>query len=100
LTNSHSLSFFGQNSGIILTSSSREELFVYLKFIKKKHDELWEKPSQKEGISLKLSMEELIMISRLLEKKSKSWSMVHAFNNFKTQISFNWDQSKTKEDEK
>ncbi len=100
MTNSHSLSFFGQNSGITIKSSAKEDPFLFLKFIKKKQDGSWEKPSRGEGKSIKLSMEEIVMILRLLQKKTKNWSTVHTFKNMKTQISFNWDTSKEKDDEK
>ncbi len=100
MTNSHALSFFGQNSGITISSKEKEEPFLFLKFIKKKKDGSWEKPSQGEGKAIKLSMEEIFMILRLLQKKAKSWSTVHSFNKTKTQISFNWDMTKEKEEEK
>ncbi|MFX1456608.1 MAG: hypothetical protein ACFFDB_14635 [Promethearchaeota archaeon] len=62
-----------------------------MKFIKKKGDGSWEKLSTREGKTIKLGLEEVIMILEVLKKKMKSWSTVHSFNEDKTQISVSWE---------
>ncbi|MFW9822944.1 MAG: hypothetical protein ACFFE4_08425 [Candidatus Thorarchaeota archaeon] len=62
-----------------------------MKFIKKKGDGSWEKLSTREGKTIKLGLEEVIMILEVLKKKMKSWSTVHSFKEDKTQISVSWE---------
>ncbi|MFX1296312.1 MAG: hypothetical protein ACFFD2_15855 [Promethearchaeota archaeon] len=94
MTNLHSQSFFGQSTGLTLQSTSKTEPFIFLKCIKKKGDGVWEKPSKGEGKTIKCSLDEIVMILRVLDRKIKSWSSYHEFNKIKTQISFQWENGK------
>ena len=89
MTDSHNYSFFGKESAIILQSSSKKESYIFLRCIKKKEDGSWEKWSKSEGKVIKFSIEEIIMILRVLQGKQQSWSTYHRFNEKQTQISFN-----------
>ncbi len=97
MVDKHSHSFFGKSTGLTLQSSSRTEPFIFLKCIQKKNDGNWEKPSQGEGKTIKLSLDEIVMILEVLNRNLESWSSFHSFNDVKTQISFQWeDQTKKK----
>ncbi|MFX1375167.1 MAG: hypothetical protein ACFFA0_05090 [Promethearchaeota archaeon] len=95
MTDKHNQSFFGQSTGMFIQSSSKNDPFMFLQFIKKKEDGTWEKLSMKEGKTIKCSLEEIIMILRVLTGKIKSWSTVHSFKEEKTPISVSWE-SETK----
>ncbi len=96
MTDTHSQSFFGQSTGLTVQSISKEEPFIFFKCIKKKADRSWEKPSKGEGKIIKCNLEEIIMIQQVLNKKVKSWSTFHVFNEMKTQISFKWEDGNNK----
>jgi hypothetical protein len=97
MVDKHSQSFFGQSTGLTIQSSSRTDPFIFLKCIQKKSDGDWEKPSQGEGKTIKLNLDEIVMISEVLNRKLDKWSSFHNFNQIKTQITFQWeDQSKNK----
>ncbi len=91
MTDNHSQSFFGQTTGIILSSPSKTDPFIFLKCIKKKPDGIWEKPSLGEGKTIKCSLEEIVMILQVLDGKTTSWSGYHQYKETKTQISVNWE---------
>ncbi len=82
----HSYSFFGQKTGIILDSSRLNEPSIYFKFIKKKDNGNWEKPSLKEGKSIKINILELIQIINIFNRQNSKWSTVHKFENDSTSI--------------
>jgi len=96
LTDKHSQSFFGQASGLTIQSSSKSDPFIFLKCIKKKPDDSWEKPSLGEGKAIKCSLDEMVCILHILKKKSDKWSSYHTYNDKNTQISFNWEDDKKK----
>lgn len=91
MTNNHSQSFFGQATGLTINSTSKDDPFIFLKCIKKKPDGTWEKPSQGEGKTIKLSLDEMVMILKVLKRKIESWSSFHSYKENKTQISFSWE---------
>ena len=91
MVDKHNQSFFGQSTGMFIQSSSKNEPFIFLKFIKKKGDGSWEKPSIREGKTIKCGMEEIVMILKVLKRKSKTWSTVHIFKDEKTPISIKWE---------
>ena len=88
--NSHSKSFFGQKTGLIVQSSSKEQPFIFFQCIKKKADQSWEKPSQGEGKKVKLSLEELISIVQVLQGEETNWNTIHKFKDETTSIGINW----------
>jgi hypothetical protein len=87
---SHSKSFFGQNTGLILQSSSKHEPYIFFQCLRKKPNGSWEKPSQGEGKIIRFSLEEIIMLLEVLKKKKDSWSTYHKYKQSNTQISVNW----------
>jgi hypothetical protein len=91
MVDSHSKSFFGQNTGIIIKSPSRSVENIFITCIKKKNNGNWEKPTLNEGKTIKISLEEIVMILEVLKRNSESWKSYHSFENEKTPISFNWD---------
>ena len=86
--NRHNQSFFGQKFGLIVQSSAKEEPYIFLQCIKNKGTS-WEKPSQGEGKKVKLSLEELISMLQVLQKKETNWKTVHMFKEETTPISIN-----------
>ncbi len=76
---------------MFIQSSSKSEPFIFMKFIKKKGDGSWEKLSTREGKTIKVGLEEVVMILEVLKKKMKSWSTVHSFREDKTPISVSWE---------
>jgi len=85
----HSRSFFGQKSGIIFDSGEYTQESIYLTFIKKGNNDVWEKPSEGQGVKIKLNLGEIIMIRRVLMCMDEKWSSVHKFNDDQTSISVN-----------
>lgn len=94
LADKHNQSFFGQSTGLTIQSSSKNEPYLFITCIKKKLDENWEKPSKGEGKTIKCSLEELVMILKVLKRKLNSWSGYHTYNDNNTQISFSWEKNK------
>jgi len=91
MADSHSKSFFGQNTGIIVSSSSSSDPFMFIHFFKKKPNGTWEKPSFSEGKAIKLSLEEIVMILRVLNHEANKWQCQHIFKDNETSVSFNWE---------
>ena len=94
MTDKHNYSFFGQRTGLTVQSPSKSEPYIFFRLIKKKDGGTWEKPSKGEGKTIKLSLEEMVMIIQVLKKESNSWSSYHSFKGNKTQISFKWQNGK------
>jgi hypothetical protein len=93
---SHTYSFFGQKVGLIFQSANQNKPFIFFQFIKKKDSGDWEKPSKGEGKVIKFSLEEIIMILEVLNKRISSWGSYHTFKNDSTQISFKWQEENGK----
>lgn len=94
MTDKHSRSFFGQSTGITVKSSSKSDPFIFFTCIQKKQDGSWEKPSRGEGKTIKCSLDEMVMILRVLEGKDDKWSGYHSYKDNNTQIQFNWEDAK------
>ncbi|MFX1273617.1 MAG: hypothetical protein ACFFBP_23070 [Promethearchaeota archaeon] len=94
MTNNHDYSFFGQITGLILSSSSRSQPYLFFKCVKKKNDDTWEKLKQGEGKTVKISLEEIVMIKKVLEKRSTDWSTFHKHEGINTKISFKWSDNR------
>ena len=94
MTDNHSQSFFGKSTGLIIQSSSKTEPYIFLTCIKKKPDENWEKISQGEGKTIRCSLEEIVMILKVLKRKIDSWSGYHTYKENNTPISFSWESNK------
>ncbi len=91
----HDVSFFGQKTALIVSSPSKSDPFVYVRFLRKKPDGSWEKPSQKEGLVIKLNILEIISIRDITTRKRLSWKTFHTFKQNKTPISVEWDNYET-----
>jgi len=96
MVDNHSKSFFGQNTGIIINSPSKIESFFFIRCIKRKPDGVWEKPSKGEGKVIKCSLEEIIMMLQVLNRKILNWTSYHTYKDNKTPISFSWEDEKAK----
>ena len=94
MTDKHSQSFFGQITGLTIQSSSKNEPYIFLTCVKKKTDGSWEKPSLSEGKTIKCSLDEMVMILKVLKHKINSWIGYHTYKEKNTQISFSWEDSK------
>ncbi len=92
----HDYSFFGQNTGLILSTSSQYEPFLFIRCIKRKSDGNWEKYSNGEGKVIKISLEEMVMIIEVLNSKKLNWTSYHTFKDDKTQFSFEWEDKTMK----
>ena len=95
MVDSHSKSFFGQNTGIIVSSFSCSDPFTFIHCFKKKSNGIWEKPSSKEGKSIKFSLEELVLILRVLNRQTLKWQSQHNYKDNTTAISFNWEDEES-----
>ncbi len=87
MANSHSKSFFGRDSGMIIRSSNKNEPFIFIQCIKRKGNGYWEKRSRGEGKIIKLSLEEIAMFLKVLRNEVEGWSTYHSYNNENTPIS-------------
>ena len=96
MSNKHNYSFFGQNTGIIINSALKQDPFFFIKCLKKKLDGSWEKPSANEGKIVKFSLEEIIMILEVLNRRELNWASYHSYKDIKTQISFGWEDNQAK----
>ncbi len=96
MVNKHNQVFFGQSTAVSINSSEKEEPYVFLKCFKKKQDGSWEKPSQGEGKTIRLSLEEMVMILKVLKKKIESWITYHVYKEEQTQITIKWENEKEK----
>lgn len=96
MADQHSQSFFGQNTGLIINSSSKSDSFLFIRCIKRKSDGIWEKPSAGEGKVVKCSLEEIIMILSILNRKMLNWQSYHTYKDKKTSISFEWEDENAK----
>jgi hypothetical protein len=93
MTDTHSQSFFGQSTGLIIQSSSKSEPYIFLRSIKRKPGSIWEKPSLGEGKTIRCSLDEMVMILRVLQRKVDSWSSYHTYKDKNTPISFSWENN-------
>lgn len=91
MVDSHSKSFFGQNTGMIVKSTSKYDPFIYIQCIKRKPSGEWEKPTDNEGKTIKISLEELVSINHVLKHKKKTWQCMHNYKELTTSISFSWE---------
>ena len=96
MSDAHLISIFGQNTGIIIKSTSKFKSHLFIQCFKKNRKGKWEKPSNKEGKTVKFSLEEMIIIYRVLSRKMLNWQSVHAYKERRTSFSFSWEDEETK----
>ena len=82
----HRYAFFGQKSAVLFDSGDQSHPYFYLRFIKKKSTNQWEKPSLQEGKSIKFNLLEMIQVINILEKPGQKWTTVHKYKNETTPI--------------
>ena len=87
----HRKNFYGQTTGLQLTSPSKTVPFLFLAIIKRRDNGVWENPAMGEGKVVKLSIEEIICILDVLKKGSGSWRGYHVFRDYKTEIYVGWE---------
>lgn len=87
----HTKTFFGQTSSIILTSPAKMVPYIFFRIINRKEDGKWEKTTDGEGKTVKISIEEIICILEVLNRKSANWRGYHVFHNRKTEIYVGWE---------
>lgn len=97
MVDKHNKSFFDKKTGMIFDSGPSSSPVIFLTFIKKKEDGSWEKPSQKEGKTVKFSLEDVVFIRRVLSRVKTEWNTTHSFKGQETHISFEWTVSEEKE---
>jgi hypothetical protein len=86
MVDAHDYSFFGQSTGLIVRSRRVTDSFIFLTCVRKKQDGNWEKISQKEGKTIKISLEEMISFLAVFNKKFPSWKGFHRFRGEDTSI--------------
>ena len=91
MADSHSKSFFGQNIGLIVRSSSKFEPYIFIQCIKKNPNGVWEKLSSNEGKKIKCSLEEIAIILQVLNRRKFNWQGNHKFNDTITKLSICWE---------
>ncbi len=91
MVNHHRKSFFGSKTGIIFDSNPSSSPDIFLTFIKKKEDGSWEKPSQKEGRTIKLSLVDVAFMLRVLRGEKDAWETFHSYDGRDTPILFERD---------
>ena len=92
MVDNHNVPFFGQKTAMILKTGAEADPHMYITCIRKK-GEAWEKVKE-EGRTVKLTIIEIINISRVVNSKIPSWSTVHDFKNNKTRIEAMWTAGK------
>ena len=92
MTDYHTKTFYGQKSSIILTSPSKSVSYIFLSIINRKEDGTWERTSEGEGKTVKITIEEIICILEVLNKNSANWRGFHVFKERKTEIYVGWEK--------
>ncbi len=87
---------FGINTGLIVNSSLKSKPDFYIRCIKKKPDGSWEKPTAGEGKVIKCSLDEIVMILEVLNRRQLNWTSFHTYKDIKTSISFGWEDESAK----
>lgn len=96
MSDAHIISFFGQNTAIIIKSTSKFNSYMFIQFIKKNQHGKWEKPTFKQGRTIKFTLEEMIMILQVLYRKTLNWKSFHTYNEKTTSFSFSWEDEEAK----
>ena len=91
----HTKTFYGQKKSVRVTSPSKQVPYIFLSCLNRKNDGSWEKPSEGEGKTVRLSIEEIICILEVLYRRSANWRGFHVFKERKTEIYVGWaDESR------
>ncbi|MFO8020435.1 MAG: hypothetical protein R6U96_17570 [Promethearchaeia archaeon] len=95
MVDSHKKTFFGEDAAIMIQSTSKGDESIFLSAFGKLSDNKWEKPSQGQGKKIKLSLEEIVLVLRVLKQEKKAWSTYHTYQEKETPIAFNWTAAET-----
>ena len=87
----HTKTFYGQKSSILITSPAKMVPYIFLSCIKRRDDGKWEVPTKGEGKTVKISIEEIICILEVLNRRSANWRGYHIFKDRKTEIYVGWE---------
>ncbi|MFX1452974.1 MAG: hypothetical protein ACFFCM_19210 [Promethearchaeota archaeon] len=87
----HTKTFYGQKTSVRITSPTKQVPYIFLSCIGRKTDGSWEKPSEGEGKTVRLSIEEIICILEVLNRRSANWRGYHVFKDRKTEIYVGWE---------
>lgn len=87
----HTKTFYGQKKSVRVTSPSKQVPYIFLSCLNRKNDGSWEKPSEGEGKTVRLSIEEIICILEVLNRRSANWRGYHVFKERKTEIYVGWE---------
>lgn len=87
----HTKTIYGQKSSIIITSPTKMVPYIFLSCINRKEDGTWESSSKGEGKTVKISIEEIICILEVLNRKSANWRGYHLFKDRQTEIYVGWE---------
>ena len=95
MTDFHTKTFYGNKTSVSVSSPSKNIPYIFLSCFNRKEDGSWEKIQEGEGKTVKLSIEEIICILEVLNKKSAIWRGYHIFKDRRTQIQVGWqDESR------
>ena len=83
MADNHVKTYFGQQSAVTIISNSKQEPFIMIRIFKKNANNVWEKPSKGEGVIVKLSIEEVILVLEVFRKNKTSWKTFHNYKNQK-----------------
>ncbi len=87
----HTKTFYGQKTSVRVTSPSKQVPYIFLSCINRKENGSWERPSEGEGKTVRLSIEEIICILEVLNRRSANWRGYHVFKERKTEIYVGWE---------
>lgn len=77
MTDKHDLSFFGQKSAMFISSPGKATNNIFVKCIRVKSDNSWEKPSKGEGKTISLKLEEMLGVLQVLNEEVMSFKAYH-----------------------
>ncbi|MFX1365865.1 MAG: hypothetical protein ACFFCE_17280 [Promethearchaeota archaeon] len=87
----HIKTFYGHKKSLRVSSPSKQAPYIFLSCIYRKDDGSWEKLSEGEGKTVRLSIEEIICILEVLYRRSANWRGYHIFHDRKTEIYVGWE---------
>ncbi len=94
MTDKHDQGFFGQQVGLVIISPTKTKPFIFIQCIRKKSDGQWEKTSAGEGRKVRISLEEMAMINRVLKRKDHEWNGYHPYKDRDPNLSVSWETNK------
>jgi len=93
MVDKHLQNFFGNNTTMLVRSTSKGDPFIFLEFIKKNGTGYWEKPANGEGLQLRCNLEEIIMLKDVMKRKFKTWNTNLKFTGRDINIALKWEEN-------